>query len=746
MRLSAVFLSLSLASAVHALPVSGRLRELGTTRPIPAAVLSVQGSTLTAESDLNGRWTLALEPGEAVVKVQAEGYAAASFAFAVSPTVEEGVEAGRLDAGIWSLVRVDFEAEVVRVRGRREAEAPSRVGLQKKEIRRIAGIGRDPLRALQTLPGVVTPSDFSGQLAVRGGAPQDNLYYLNDVPWPVPFHYGGALSTVHGDLLDSVDLYPAAFPPRWGGVDGAILDARSRAPKRDQFHGQVDANLLLSEGLLEGPLGALMPDSNTAKADGGWLVSGRRSYFDLILPSLGNFTAVPRFWDLSALADYDLGPSDRLKLTALATDDLLALVLKAEDVASKDFEGEFRFRSAFNSVGLGWEHRGEGWRNTLTPFIYHSEFETSFGKGYGIAIKPTVTGLRQDLRFDAGDHEVGLGSGVENQNYQVFGYAFRRSSGGGSGFVTVTDAAGITISATATNGYVYLQDRWTLLRGLKLLGGARVQRVDQMGTEALDPRVNLEWQPLERTTFSAGWGEYSQFPTPRELSADFGNPSLGFNRTRHTVLGLEQGFGVGSSFKVEGYYKDYRDRVVEVADSRFFTNEGQGLAKGIELLLRQRVGERFFGWVSYSYAVSQRITGKGLDWTPYQYDQPHTLTVVGSYDVKPNWSAGFKLNAHSGPLITPGEREVDPSPNSTSGWRLKYGAPYSERLGDYVRLDVRTDYAILLEGAKINLYAEVINALNRPNPAGVTYNKDFSKRENVNNLPLLPYIGLGIEF
>ena len=746
MKLSRLFIPiLLLPSFAKAVPVEGRLRELGTVLPVAGASVSLSGGAQSAFSDAQGRWRLDLEPGEAVLKVQADGYAPQSFALSVSP-LAEGEEA-RLQAGFWSLVKVDFEMEAVHVRSRRDDEAPSRVSLQKKEIRRIAGIGRDPLRALQTLPGVVTPSDFSGQLAVRGGGPQDNLYYLNGVPWPVPFHYGGALSTVHGDLLEGVDFYPAAFPPKWGGVDGAILDAHSRAPKRDQFHGQVDANLLLSEGLLEGPLGALMPDSGTAKATGGWLISGRRSYFDLILPGLGNFTAVPRFWDLSALVEQDLGPNDKLTVTGLATDDVLALVLKADDVSSKDFEGEFRFRNAFESLGVGWEHHGEGWRNTLTPYVTHSEFETSFGKGFGISIKPTVSGLRQDLRVEAGVHELGFGTGIENQDYQVFGYTFRRSSGGGSGFVTLSDAAGITITALATDGYAYAQDRMALLPSLHALGGVRWQRVDQMGSDAVDPRFNLEWQALERTVFTAGWGLYSQFPTPRELSADFGNPQLGFNRTQHTVVGVEQGWGQGSSVKVEAYYKDYRDRVVEVADSRIFSNDGQGLAKGIEVLLRQRVSERFFGWVSYTYAVSQRIQGLGLDWQPYQYDQPHTLTVVGSYDLKPNWSAGLKLNAHSGPLITPVIRTVpDANPNNLVHVIPVYGDPYSERLGDYLRLDIRTDYAILLEGAKINLYAEVINALNRPNPAGVTYNKDFSQRQNVNNLPLLPYIGVGIEF
>jgi hypothetical protein len=749
MRSCFTLLLAALSTLAYAVPVTGRIRELGQSKPVGGAMVQLQGSTLSAQSAADGHWSLDLPEGEAVLNVSADNFAAQSFALNVV-SVAEG---SQLEAASFNLARVEFEADVVVVRGHRENEAPSRVSLQSKEIRRIAGIGRDPLRALQTLPGVVTPSDFSGQLAVRGGGPQDNAYYLNDVPWPVPFHYGGALSTVHGDLLEGVDFYPAAFPPRWGGVDGAILDAHSRAPKRDQFHGQVDVNMLLSEGLLEGPLGSGASASSesgtaqTAPAKGGWLISGRRSYLELLLGRLASFTAVPRFWDLSLLGSYDLGSDDKLLMTALATDDVLGLELKPEDVSSKNFEGEFRFHNSFQSLGLNWQHKRGDWRSTFTPYVYQSTFETSFGKGFGISLQPSVLGAREDLRKDAGDHELGLGWGVQAQRFDVFGYTFRRNSGSGSGFTTLTDAAGITISATAIDNALYLQDRVTLLEGLRVLGGVRWQQVNQMNSGALDPRINLEWRAWTRGTVSAGWGQYSQFPTPRELSADFGNPNLGFNRTEHVVAGVEQGLGTASSVKVEGYYKTYRDRVVEVADKRIFSNDGAGLARGVEVMLRHEVSQRFFGWLSYSYAESQRLGPPIYDWQPYQYDQPHTLTLVGSYDLSPAWSTGLKLNYHSGPLITPiVGRVADPDPNNSSGWAPIYGQPYSERLGDYLRLDIRMDYAIRLEGAKVNLYAEVINALNRPNPSGVTYSKDFSRRETVNNLPLLPYVGLGMEF
>ncbi len=778
-------LAILLLSA-HALPAAslgGRVRELGGIQPLAGARIEAEGLSLSARSDARGLYRLDLPEGFVRLKVSADDFDPDTVELTVSAATQALPDA--------YLRRAVLQAEDVVVRARRE-EAPSRTPIKRAEIRRIAGIGRDALRALQTLPGVVTPSDFSGQLAVRGGGPQDNLYFLNEVPWPVPFHYGGALSTVHSDLLESVDLYPAAFPARWGGVDGAILDARSRAPKRDAVHGQLDVNLLLSELLVEGPLGggsggadpltgpiggiggaggglvarqqdlklageeapaplsptaAFAPAVDEPKPWGAWLVSGRRSYFDLILRNLGDrFTAVPRFWDVSVLGEADLGPDDQLRLTVLSTDDLLGLELKADDVRDSDFAGEFRFRNYFGSAGLNWVHKGDGWRSTLTPYTNVLRLEQSIGKGFGIRIRPTAYGVKEDLRYELGAHELGLGFGVEHLRYDVFGYTFRRSSGAGSGAISFSDPAGITISASSTNGSAYLQDRVRLARGLSLTLGTRWQKADGMTGDAWDPRASVEWQARPSTRLSAGWGLYSQFPTPRELSRDFGNPQLGFARTEHVVAGLDQRVGNAYGVKLEAYQKTYRDRIVEVSGPEIFSNDGEGYARGLELLLKREGDGRFFGWISYSLAESWRLK-KGDQWRRYQYDQPHTLTLVGSYNLTPAWSVGSKVNWRSGTLITPVLRTVpDSDPTNTSGVLPVYGEAYSERLDDYIRTDIRTDYAFRFRGWRLNLYAEILNVFGRPNPAGVTYNKTYTKRENVNNLPFLPYLGLGAEF
>src|SRR5262249_19254486 len=152
---------------------------------------------------------------------------------------------------------------------------------------------------------------------------------------------------------------------------------------------------------------------------------------------------------------------------------------------------------------------------------------------------------------------------------------------------------------------------------------------------------------------------------------------------------------------------------------QIYANDGEGYARGAELLMKKEDDGRWFGWLSVSLAESWRLE-PGQPWRRYAYDQPVTVSLVGSQSLTPAWGWGAKLNWHSGPLITPVLRGMaDPDPNSNTGFLPVYGEPYSERLPDYLRLDLRTDYAFRFRGWRLNLYAEVLNVLDRENPAGV---------------------------
>ena len=151
----------------------------------------------------------------------------------------------------------------------------------------------------------------------RAAGPNDNLYLLDGIPWPFPFHFGGILSTVYSDLLSSVDLNTAGFGAQWGDIMGCVLDARTRPGAKDRFHGQADISMLTAQGLLEGPLG--LGDASIA-------VYGRRSYIDLLLGKMfasQGLTALPYFWDMGGSIDFTAGRDNHFKGIALANDDLL---------------------------------------------------------------------------------------------------------------------------------------------------------------------------------------------------------------------------------------------------------------------------------------------------------------------------------------------------------------------------------------------------------------------------------------
>jgi hypothetical protein len=205
---------------------------------------------------------------------------------------------------------------------------------------------------------------------------------------------------------------------------------------------------------------------------------------------------------------------------------------------------------------------------------------------------------------------------------------------------------------------------------------------------------------------------------------------------------VEKKFSREFTGRLDAYYKSYYNLVVKDPSTENLGNMELGDAKGIELLLREDWGEKFFGWISYAYSKSERFGPPTNNWYTYQYDQPNILTLVASYSITPPWSFGIKLHYNSGPLVQSlqGRYELN------NVWYPVFSNTYDQRLEDYLRLDVRMDYSWRYEGWRLNAYIETLNLLNRANPAGVTYNKDYSQAETINNLPRLPYFGVEVEF
>ncbi len=147
----------------------------------------------------------------------------------------------------------------------------SQVILKPRQINQIPQVAEaDFLRSLQTLPGILSLSDFSSALYVRGGTPDQNIYMVDGSDGYNPEHAFGIFSTFNTDAIKQVELSKGGFGAESDGRLSSALDVTNLDGNREEFEGTTSISLLSTKSTLEMPLGGL----------GSLSGSLRRTYFD----------------------------------------------------------------------------------------------------------------------------------------------------------------------------------------------------------------------------------------------------------------------------------------------------------------------------------------------------------------------------------------------------------------------------------------------------------------------------------
>ena len=260
-------------------------------------------------------------------------------------------------------------------------EIKPRYTFKGRTIRSATGSGGDPLRVLNTLPSVGVLNDFVGVLSVRGGGPEDNLYYFDRLLLGYPYHLQGIVSTVNAEVIESVEVYPGGYGAEFGSDSQAVIDIHSRTKTDTAFGGTVNLNPVYSQAFLEGNLGER----------GYWYAFGRRSYmgplFEL-LPRLLEIendlvTEVPRFWSYQGKAVYQLSSVHKLVINAIAADDSAEFNFGSDEVSTSDLRGPLRSDNPFDSQGIHlYSEKENRFSSVVSLTRSFSRTELNFGEGY----------------------------------------------------------------------------------------------------------------------------------------------------------------------------------------------------------------------------------------------------------------------------------------------------------------------------------------------------------------------------
>ncbi len=113
------------------------------------------------------------------------------------------------------LMQVDVTAEEIERLNRIE---PSRVNLSPRILKAQPSLAEpDIFRTIQSLPGVLTTSEFSTGLVIRGGNTDQNLILLDGITVYNPSHLGGLFSNFIVDAVKDAELIKGGYNAEYGG-------------------------------------------------------------------------------------------------------------------------------------------------------------------------------------------------------------------------------------------------------------------------------------------------------------------------------------------------------------------------------------------------------------------------------------------------------------------------------------------------------------------------------------------------
>lgn len=728
--------------------INGYVVDEATQETMIGATVRVKDSRLGAITNKSGFFAIVNVPsGRRTLIVSYVGYEPSEVEVTLAPNGSEKVTIA---------IRQKAKSNQITVTGERDIEKRridvSRVNVPVEQLKQLRiGGESDVFRSLQYMPGILTSSQISSGLYIRGGSPDQNLVLIDGSTVYNPTHLLGFFSAFNADAIKDVDLIKGGFPAEYGGRLSAVLSLTQMDGNKNEFEGLASLGLISSRATLQGPVG-----------NGSWFVGGRRTYIDLLLNAVPEDKENPlpnfNFYDLNAKITQDFGSNDRVFLSGF---------MSADDLSLEGDGLEFNIGIGNRTGSLRWTHIfGDNLFTTLnlTGSRYYNEFGGN-QSGFEFSIENVITDytLKGGVEWFASDR-FNIKGGFESTRY-IFDYQ-KNFSGNKDSTVapgTVTSATtNLTVYDWTHAGYV--QGNFFITDLLSMQLGLRTNYSGLSNNVTWDPRAAIRYQFQENIALKGAWGIYHQYLHLASLP-DFSffdtwlptDSTVGTGRSTQYVLSLETEPFEGYGLNIEGYFKkleninEVNQFATDVETVRDIFYEGKGEAFGAEIFLQKKVGD-FTGWAGYALGfINARFDSVNQGrWFRPKYDRRHDLKLVGQYRINDRWEIGASFAFQSGQSYTgvtsrfesslPGE----PNPTSVTVPAERYGL----RLPPSHQLNINANYTSTLFGLPMRLLIDIYNVYSRRDIWFRYYDATEKVTEvvDVRLLPILPTVAIEVKF
>jgi hypothetical protein len=640
--------------------------------------------------------------------------------------------------------------------------------LSSEEIKSNPGGNFDISRVVQALPGVGgsggTGSGFRNDIIIRGGAPNENVYYLDGIEIPVINHFstqgsaGGPQGILNVSFIEDVTLSSSAFDARFDNALASVFQFKQREGNPDRYQGNLRLSATELAATVEGPAG---PKTT-------FLASARRSYLQLLFQAI-DLPIRPNYWDFQYKVTHKFSNKTTLTAIGIGAIDEFKFAVPRESTPEKEYA--IRSNPLINqwnyTVGFSLKHLiRNGFINVA---LSRNMFDNSLDRFEDAQeedesrrlLKSRSQEIENKLRVDVNKFSRGwkysfggVGQYVKYSN-DLFS-KIRREITDENGQVIqpgidINFNTGIDFFRFGVFGQVsrsFLQDRLNFSFGVR----SDMNSFTSTGLnpiETISPRLSASYALTERWKVNASIGRYYKTPIYTILgyqdeAGNYVNKDSKYIQSDHYVAGLEYLPTTSTRFTLEGFYKQYGNYPVSVRDGISLANQGtefgaigneevasqgKGRAYGLEFFLQQKLTKNLFAVFSYTFVRSEFTGLDDANYIPSAWDNRHLISAIVGYKLGKGWEVGAKYRFAGGAPYTPFDLQASQLNYASLGSGiLDYSRVNTERLKAFSQFDFRVDKKWNFKRITLDLYLDVQNAFLVVGPALPQYT--FTRTED----------------
>jgi len=666
--------------------------------------------------------------------------------------------------------------EVLITGGRKKGEVLNEMALVSshaisvEETKRYAGSLDDPSRMVSAFAGVTSDPQGLNEIVVRGNSPKGIQWRLEGVDIPNPNHFGdesstgGPINALSSNMLGTSDFYMSAFAPEYGNVTSGIFDMKIRNGNNEKHEYTLGIGALGIDVSGEGPL----------EKRGSYLFNYRYSSLALLDNlKLVDFKGIPKYQDLSFKINMPSKSFGNFSIFGLGG--ISSINQELRNSNDKLVERGV-YKSLFGTVGLNHVYQindesfikttlavsDNGSKANFESINESDEFQPA---NQGDIFKTTVTASTRYSNKINAQHRVVVGLDYKQFYYDMVNSYYDAKSNSWRSLINLQKDAGLF--------QAFLSWKYRMIENLTFVSGLHYTNFLLNNSQAIEPRVSLEWEISPRSNLHAGYGMHSitesiitYYTTlyDNEGNASTPNKDLGLTRANHYILGYDYQIRKNLNLKAEVYYQDLYDVPVENIASTYsilneqngFTNKqlvnkGKGRNYGVELTIERSFDKRFYFLTTGSLYKSEYKTLENV-WhnTMFNGNFATNFLIGKEFVFGDEKKDKFRvLNLSTRVMYNGGRRYL---PLDLEASQLKGKAvfntenAYKDKMNNIFQMNVTASLKFNRPHTSHEILIDIYNVLNNHSPVAEYYNSYSKQKEISTQLAMMPNIMYRIHF